>query len=84
MGKRKTPDEIALELAALKELLPLLPQSKRSIQVQIDVLEDGLSHDDVFDQFETSDVFQDANDIRMWRDGDSSGEAMSVQWKELL
>jgi hypothetical protein len=84
MGKRKAADEIAAEIAALKELLPVLSKSKRAIQVQIDVLENGLSHDAVYDQFEDSDLFDDANDVRMWRDGDSSSEAMSGQWKEMI
>lgn len=84
MGKRKTADEIAAEIAALKELQPQLRRSNQAIQTEIDVLEGELSHDEVYDQFEGTPNFDVANDARMWRDGDSSADAMSVQLKELL
>jgi hypothetical protein len=84
MGMRKTAEVVTSEIAALKELLPLLPKSRRAIQAQIDVLADEMSSDDLYDRFEGSHEFDDANAVYMWRCGHNSDEAMSVQWKELL
>ncbi len=84
MSKKKTDDEVKAEIAALTDLAMKLPGSRKKIEAQIDVLQNRLSNDDVYDRFEGSSVFDDANDVRMWRDGDSGSDPMSVQWQELL
>lgn len=82
---RKTEAEVQAEVAALQELIPQLPAARQNIKAALRVLAEGLSHNDVFDLFEEgSDVFDDANSARMWRDGDSSSDALSVQWRETL
>ena len=84
MAKRKTAAEIAAEVAALKELLPKLPNQRSAIKAQIRVLENDLSNDDVYDEFQGTSRFDDTLDVCMWRDGDSECEPMSIQWRELL
>jgi hypothetical protein len=84
MGTRKTQEEIDAEIVELRMLVELSPQNARSIKIQIRVLKEAMSHDEVYDQFEGTDEFDDAHDIRMWRDGDNGGAKMSDQWRELL
>lgn len=85
MARRKTNDEVQAEIVALRELLPQMPASRRGIQAAITVLAEALSHNDVYDRFEEgTEVFEDANSARMWRDGDSSSDALSAQWREML
>ncbi|MBK3780166.1 hypothetical protein G3A43_07835 [Paraburkholderia aspalathi] len=85
MSKRKTEEEVQAEISALRELLPLMPHLRRNIGVALRVLTERLTNDDVYDAFEQgSELFEDANTTRMWRDGDSSSDALSTQWRETL
>jgi hypothetical protein len=85
MGQRKTSVQVQTEIEELKGLLPKLPGVREGIRAALRVLEERLTHDNVYDIFqEDTEAFEDANSARMWRDGDSSGDALSIQWKELL
>lgn len=85
MSRRKTAAEIQAETTALRELLPRLPAARREIQAALRVLDENWSHDRVYDELqEGSDAFEGANTARMWRDGDSTSDALSVQWLEML
>jgi len=83
---RKTDEQVAAEIAALKELQPLLPQrARQAIDAALKVLEGDLSHDSVYEMFEEgSEEFEDAFAARMWRDGASGSEALSVLYRELI
>jgi hypothetical protein len=85
MAKRKTEEEIQAEIAALRELLSKWPQLRQSVGAALRVLNERMTNDDVYDAFEHEPtLFEDANTARMWRDGDSSSAALSVQWLETL
>jgi hypothetical protein len=82
----KTDEEVQAEIAALKALQPQLPQrARQAIDAALKVLEEGLSHDDVYAVFEEgSEEFEDAFAARLWRDGKSGGDALSVLYRELI
>ena len=79
----KTEDEVQAEIAALKELLPQMPEYKRGISASLRVLETPMSHDDVFDAYEGDDLFDDAHVASLWRDGHGSG-APSALFREMI
>jgi|GEM_PF-2361772 len=82
----KTDEQVQAEIAALKALQPQLPpRARQAIDAALQVLEGNLSHDNVYDMFEEgSEEFEDAFAARMWRDGASGGEALSVLYRELI
>lgn len=80
---RKTQEEVQAEIAALKELLPQMPNYKHGINVSLRVLEAPMSHDDVFDAYEGDELFDDAHTASLWRDG-HGGSAPSVQFREMI
>lgn len=83
---RKTDEQVHAEIAALKSLQPRLPQrAQQAVAAALKVLEDGLSHDSVYEMFEEgSEEFEDAFAARMWRDGAGGSEALSVLYRELI
>jgi hypothetical protein len=80
---RKTQEQIEIEIAALKELLPQMRNYKRGIEVSLRVLENGMTSDTMFGAYEGSDLFDDAHAAVLWRDG-NGGDAPSVQFREML
>ncbi len=80
---RKTREEVQIEVAALKELRPQMPSYARGIDVTLQVLENGLSSDAVFDVYEGDEQFEDAHAALLWRDG-NGGDAPSVHFCEML
>lgn len=80
---RKTQDEIDAEIAALKELLPQLPNYKTGIEISIRVLDNKISHDGVYDAYEGEEVFDDALCVVLWRDG-MSDDQPSALFREML
>jgi hypothetical protein len=85
MGMRKTNGEIKAEIEALKALLTEMPDQRRNIETVLLVLEDRMTHDDVYDRFEGTDQFEDAHAAVMWRDGQASTkEPLSAQFRELI
>lgn len=83
VSKQPDPAEVEAEIQALKDLLPLAPDYKRAINVSLRVLESHMSHDDVFDIYEGSDLFDDAHCTLLWRD-DGEGRAPSIQFREMI
>lgn len=79
---RKTQDQIQTEIFSLKELLLLMPNYKRGIEVSLRVLENGMSSDTVFGAYEGDELFDDAHAALLWRDG-NGGDAPSVQFREM-
>ncbi|MBV8272354.1 MAG: hypothetical protein JO067_08790 [Cupriavidus sp.] len=82
----KTDEQVQAEITALKALQPQLPlRARQAIDAALMVLEGRLSHDSVYDMFEEgSEEFEDAFAARMWRDGTSNSDALSVLYRELL
>lgn len=80
---RKTQDKIQAEIAALKELVTQMPNYKRNIEVSLRVLENNLDSDTVFDAYEGDDLFDDAHAALLWREGRSSDDSPSVQFREM-
>jgi hypothetical protein len=81
--KTKTADEVKAEIKVLQQLLPLLPNHKDGVQACLWVLENGLSHDEVFDLYEGSDTFDDAHSALLWRDGHNSS-VPSQDFRDML
>lgn len=83
---KKTEEQVEAEIAALKALQPQLPlRARHAIDAALKVLEGRLSHDNVYELFEEgSEEFEDAFAARMWRDGISGSDALSVLYRELI
>lgn len=79
----KTQEEVQAEIAALKELLPEMPDYKRGIDVALRVLETDMSSDEVFDAYEGAELFDDAHAALCWRDGHNSN-VPSMSFREML
>lgn len=87
-------EEITAEIEALTTMKPtVLHHSKfgddhhAAIDAQVQVLEDGLSEDDVYDEFPEGDfadnIRDSALDAARWAEGDSD-DVPSEQWKDLV
>jgi hypothetical protein len=77
---RRTPEEIAAEITALKALYEALPLARNNLLTVMETLQDGLTVDDVYDKYDTEDnEFSYALDAAMWADGESS-DRPSVGW----
>lgn len=80
---RRTQEQVQAEIEALKELLPQMPSYKSGINAALNVLENSLTHDEVFDSYEGGELFDDAHAALTWRDG-HSGDLPSAQFREML
>lgn len=103
----KTTEEITTEIATLKAMKPNVRKTSSfgdnhhdAIEAQIEVLENGMSTDEIYDKWETTDdedidfdegraenVVNSALEAQMWRDDDGSEgplAAPSEEWKSLL
>lgn len=91
--KKPTPEEIQSEIAKLKEMKPRVLRTSMfgddhhaNIDGQIDVLEKGLTEDEVYSEFEDSpdNVRDGAREAAMWLEGESEDGAPSENWKSLV
>lgn len=92
----KTNEEIAAEIAALEEIKPNVraynafeDSNRDAIQAQIDVLNQGLSADDVNDRWpedEGSDPYNRDHALEAidWRDGDRDAAGLAASWQSLV
>ena len=86
----KTQDEVEKEVAALKDLKCKIRRFSafgddhwKSIDVQIEVLEDNLDEDDI-DQFDDPDLNSIAYETMSWAMGEEVDESPAEGWKSLL
>lgn len=89
----RTPKEVNEEIIKLEEMKPGVRETSAfgdnhhdAIDAQIDVLEDNLTNDEIFDREDCGDwaenVRMAATDARDWFDGDKD-EPPSEDWKSL-
>ncbi len=93
--KRPTPAQVKDEIAKLKKMKPNVRMTSNfgdnhhdAIDAQLDVLEEGLDNDEIYDRFEDGpqNVLDAALEAMGWMDGGSygEGERPSKEWKSLL
>jgi len=91
------PEKVASEIEKLKEMAPKIRQTdafggdnRAKIDAQIQVLEEEMDEDDIYDEWNddedpdsTYDIVSCARDAMEWRDGDRK-ESPSSEWKNLV
>lgn len=92
--KPPTLEEIAAELAALKDMAPRIRQrdafggdNRAGIDAQIRVIERGMSESAIYDKWDDAnagDVASSAIEARQWLDGEAEDGAPSEAWRGLL
>ncbi len=90
MRNAPTPEQVQQEIAALREIKPKVRRrtffgddNHAAIDVQIDVLEDGLDEDTIYAEWGEADhLLTSALEALAWRNGDC--EAPSGEWSELV
>lgn len=80
---RRTQEQIDNEIAALRELIPQMPNYRSGIEIALRVLEHNLSVDTVFEAYEGDELFDDAHSTLVWRDGQSKN-VPSELYREML
>jgi hypothetical protein len=91
----KTAKQIAAEAKELREIMPRVrhyssfgDDNHRTIEAQLDVLENDLSEDTIYDRFSEDDDAEDlancAMDARRWMDGEETDGGLVENWKPLV
>lgn len=90
--KTPTTEEIATELAKLKDMAPRIRQrdtfggnNRAGIDAQIRVFEERMSTDAIYDKWDDNpDACDSAIEARQWLDGEAEDGAPSEGWAPLL
>ncbi len=85
-----TPEEIKKEIKALEEMQPKVKRFSafgddhhEAIDAQLDVLKNDLTDDEIDEQYENH-ARSNAQDARLWLDGEGDSESPSEEWQGLV